>query len=210
MLLEWSTQCEQMWVYEHEADDKISRTHCHIFVIGSQRDSEGLKKRASWFKSNIEKGNSGSSFKMYKQVHDFGHEGKWYKALAYASKGYLQPRMAHGVDADAIANASLAEWATASTDAVVVANETGEVVRKSKRVTQYQIARMAQTAYMLEHTESFTMYCNMSMSKLQKIIVRLLKENQMLAHKRIVANIISDIQADLNPNEFLRQVLSLV
>lgn len=217
MFIEWTKQCSQMWVYEHEADDKVSRTHCHILVIGSERDAEGLKKLSSWIKCNIPKGNSGSSFKKYNKIHDFEHNG-WFISLTYASKGCLQPKLAHGENADAIANASFAHWedresanANATTIAANANANANANVCKPKRITQYQIARLAQSAYMTEHTEQFMASegC-MQVKKLVKIIVRLLKDNHMLAHKRIVAQIVSDIQADLNPDAFLRQVLSLV
>lgn len=208
----WAKQCTHLWVYEHEADEKVKRTHCHIFIMGSERDAEGLKKLVSWTKAKIPKGNSGSSFKMYNKTHDIINEG-WYAALAYASKGCLQPKMAFGENADAIAALSQTKWqspadATANAESTADANAN---VRKSARITQYQIARMAQAQYMTEYTESFMVSegC-MQVKKLVKIIVRLLKDNRMLAHKRIVAQIVSDIQADLNPDAFLRQVLSLV
>lgn len=200
-----------MWVYEHEADEKVATTHCHLLIFGSERDAEGLKKLVSWTKSNIPKGNGGSSFKMYNKTYDILNAPNWYKALSYASKGRLQPKLAIGENADAIANESLANWREHETANVVESADGVANVRKSARVTQYQIARLAQAEYMSEFTESFMISegC-MQVKKLIRIIVKLLKANRMLAHKRIVAQIVSDIQADLNPDTFMRQVLSLV
>lgn len=101
---EWSTQCTRMWVYEHIADEKVSRTHCHVIISGSKRDFDNLKKLKSWHKLNIEKGNKGSSSKSYMKtndphiyfiVEDLGQtvlqeKDYWFECLKYASKGVVE------------------------------------------------------------------------------------------------------------------------
>lgn len=211
LIIDWSKQCKQLWVYQHDADESVSRTHCHIFVIDSERDAEGLKKLVSW-KSLKLKGNADSSFKQYKKIHDITTEGKWYNALKYASKGHLQPVYAHGDNANAIANESLAHWETADANANANANANVSSVSKPKRVTQYDISRLAQSAYMEQYTEEIMgkPYLEFNALKLGKIIASLLKANRMCAKYNIVAGIIQDIQCDLSPDRYWQKVLSMV
>lgn len=213
MFFEWAKQSSFIWVYQHDADGKVSRTHCHILVINSERDSEGLKKLVSWKNLQIEKGNGGSSFKSYRKIYDFGHEGEWYQFLAYASEGKLEPMYANGANAIAIASLSRDNWIEPKkADANATANV---IVSKSvSKMTLFQIARMAQSAYMdetdLEELQEEDQDKVINLTKLIKIVIRLLKANKILAHRRTVANIIQDIRADLSPNRFIREVLSMI
>jgi hypothetical protein len=209
MFLEWSKQCSSIWVYEHEADDKVSRTHCHLFIIGSERDADGLKKLNSWKNLKIDKGNKGSSFKTYNKINDLLNDG-WYSFLAYCSKGNLLPKYANGENVNEIAEKSLANWVdNVSTKAN--ANVNVIIEKKSNRVTQYQIAELAQTIYMEEHKESFLlMNGSMCVRRLIRIVIRLLKQNRILAHKRLVANICQHIRASLDPDRFVEEIYSMV
>lgn len=103
MFLEWAEQCSSLWVYEHEADESVNRTHCHILALDSKRDADGLKKLVSWKASQIEKGNTGSSFKTYKP--ELG-----YQCLTYYSKGVLKPMLCSGLQASDIAEDHRTKW----------------------------------------------------------------------------------------------------
>lgn len=218
MFLEWSTQSDFIWVYEHEADDKVSRTHCHILIINSKRNSEDLKKLVSWKKMEIPKGNTGSSFKMYKKIYDFGHEGEWYKALTYYSKGNLLPKFANGANADAIADRSRREWEnvikkTANANANANANDV-VVVSKRSKLSLFQVSEMAYTMY-VEQVGQEGIFIDDSRRafdgrRMCKIVIGLLKANHILAHKFTVRNIIQDIRANLTPDKYIDEILSMV
>lgn len=211
LIIDWSKQCEQLWVYQHDADEKVSTTHCHLFVIGSKRDAEGLKKLVTW-KSLKLSGNKDSSFKSYKKIYDIENNGTWYDCLKYASKGHLQPVYTHGDNANAIANESLAHWANADADANANADANVSSVSKRKRITQFDISTLAQSAYMEKYTEEIMgkPYLEFNALKLGKIVASLLKANRMCAKCGTVAGIIQDIKCDLDPDAYWKKVLSMV
>lgn len=140
MLSDWGAQCEFIWVYEHQADEKVANTHCHIFVSNSQRDADGLKKLISWKRANIDKGNKGSSFKTYDPKYDKDTNGNWYNCLAYASKGNLEPVYANGVNANAIAANSRREWKS-------LADANANVSKKNMSNTDKQLLKHKKTQW---------------------------------------------------------------
>lgn len=83
LLISWSLECERMWVYEHEADEEVNRTHCHFLVVNCQKDFDTLKERKSWTNFGF-KGNKDSSFKHYDPKYE-------YSKVTYMSKGNLDP-----------------------------------------------------------------------------------------------------------------------
>ena len=85
------------------------------------------------------------------------------------------------------------------------------IEKKTTRVTQYQIAELAQSVYMEEHKESFQiMNGSMCVRKLIRIVIKLLKQNKILAYKRLVANICQHIRASLDPDRFVEEIYSMV
>lgn len=204
----WAEQSEFMWVYQHDADDKVNTTHCHLFVIGSQRDAEGLKKLVSWKKMNFS-GNKDSSFKMYNKVFDIVNNGEWYNCLKYASKGVLDPVYIKGASALEIATLSKSKWEIKEEQSK---QDNIMIQEKKKRVTQFDIARMAQSAYMERYTEEIMgkPYLEFNVSKLVDIVTSLLRANRMCSNYRVVAGIIQDIKCDLDPNSFKAKILSMV
>lgn len=200
-----------MWVYQHDADEKVATTHCHIVVLDSERDAEGLKKLTSWKKLQL-KGNGGSSFKSYKKIYDLEHYMTWFECLKYASKGHLDPRLIHGDNAQTIADESRSHWNADADANKQTANADVITVRKTKRITQFDVARLAQSRYMEKYTEEVMgkPHLEYNAHKLGIIVSELLRENRMCAKWQIVAGIIQDIQLELNPTRYWQKVLSMV
>lgn len=113
---DWSLISQQIWVYEHQADSTVKRTHCHVFVKGCERTPDGLKKLVSWKRLNVEKGNAGSSFKKYEKdpndnVRVDKPELSSYRCLTYMSKGVVNTlKMCKGEFANEIAENSRLLW----------------------------------------------------------------------------------------------------
>jgi len=209
LLIEWSEQCEQFWVYQHDADDKIATTHCHIFALNSKRDAEGLKKLVSWKRMKFS-GNKDSSFKSYNKIHDIEHQG-WYDYIKYMSKGNLDPVYYKGEHALEIATESKSHWENNSQEQSPQEKPLIQD-KKTKRVTQFDIARLAQSMYMEKYTEEVMgkSYLEFNVAKLVKIVTSLLKCNRMTSNYRVVAGIIQDIQVELDPDRYLKKILSMV
>lgn len=106
---EWTKDCEYLFVYEHDADEKVNRTHCHLLLIGSKRDNKGIKNISSYKKLQL-KGNEDHSYKKYDNVYDKGHEGEWYEYVKYMTKGKLDYKLAYGHNADVICENSKLKW----------------------------------------------------------------------------------------------------
>lgn len=210
VLLGWAEQCGHLWVYEHEADQTIKRTHCHLFALNSQRDADGLKKLKGWLGLKVDKGNKGSSFKAYNKIHDFDKDLQWkgwYTCLAYFSKGHLKPKLACGENAEEIAELSRQQYAAPE---VKQETQTTQVeVKKTSRITQFQIARLAQLEYMNQFQEEFQESRGKFHAKaLLNIITRLMRINSMLVHDQVVTRIMQDVQSDMHPEQFANRILS--
>jgi len=78
----WAEETEQVAVYEHEADDKVSNTHCHILLLGCKVKEEALKRK--W----PEAPGSGNGFWKWKSKYGTPD----LKFITYMSKGKLRPK----------------------------------------------------------------------------------------------------------------------
>lgn len=81
MVSAWAQRSETLVVYEHPADDKVKRTHCHMIVTGTNVDKKQLRNIGSKFVDL--KGNENCSFKEYD-----GDD----KAYVYMTKGVHDPK----------------------------------------------------------------------------------------------------------------------
>lgn len=94
----WSTLCNQMVVYEHEADDEIKQTHVHMIMIGCTRKQKSLCER--FYKElphEVRKGNA-----LWSWEHkEFPNPQLEY--IVYMSKGRLEPKFVKGVFPEQIA-----------------------------------------------------------------------------------------------------------
>lgn len=78
----WSESCEKMVVYQHDADDEVNRTHCHLLMLECKyKTPEALKRQLFNRLSVADKGNSFWSWKADSDI----------KFIVYMSKGKLRP-----------------------------------------------------------------------------------------------------------------------
>jgi len=78
----WAEEAEQVAVYEHEADDTVANTHCHILLLGCKVKEEALKRK--W----PEAPGSGNGFWKWKSKYGTPD----LSFLTYMSKGKLRPK----------------------------------------------------------------------------------------------------------------------
>jgi len=80
---------QKLIVYQHDSDEQIKKTHCHILIEECSIGVEGLKKRVQSF--NL-KGNQDWSFRPE------GYENDIDKYLTYMSKGKIAPAFNKGYE----------------------------------------------------------------------------------------------------------------
>lgn len=96
----WLTdKCLQMIVYQHDADEQVSRTHIHIYVVGVNVTTQSIRNKLKQCFEGIFR----SDFKLecQKEYDD--------KVITYMSKGCLQPSLIKGFSQELIQTRT-AEW----------------------------------------------------------------------------------------------------
>ena len=85
-----ASACSIFIAYEHESDDKVSRTHTHVYFTGYGATRDTLKKA---IKKNFPemKGNKDLSIKA-------ANIGDQATIVCYFSKGKLEPKLFRGID----------------------------------------------------------------------------------------------------------------
>lgn len=87
MVLELTKVADEVVVYEHVADQEVSRTHIHFYLENFTQSIEGVKKRVRKICPDISK--SDWAFNM-KEVNR--------SCITYMSKGTLEPVFNSGID----------------------------------------------------------------------------------------------------------------
>lgn len=82
-------KCKQIAVYEHEADEEVSRTHIHMLVIDSEVNVDALKTR-------YKKQYGGIEAKDWRFKYDVDDNS--YRCITYMSKGKLVPKLTKGYE----------------------------------------------------------------------------------------------------------------
>jgi len=101
----WSPLCTQMVVYEHVADTKVSRTHCHILILNCTLKEEALKRRFKAVYPDLDcKGNE-----FWKWSSNYGIPDL--KFITYMAKGSLVPKYIKNVSSELIDEYKL-KWIT--------------------------------------------------------------------------------------------------
>lgn len=103
-----SEDCDRIWVYEHPADDKVTRVHCHFLVIGARRDPKGYKNMSSYKACSLE-GNKDHAYKTYDAKYKF-------ECLTYFSKGVYDPVLCKKVDDLVVSEEHKALWVENAND----------------------------------------------------------------------------------------------
>lgn len=84
-------KCQEYAVVEHEADEDIKRTHCHILIGGYSECRETLRKNLNEIKYENLSGNSLKSIKNWEDPQEI-------KTLVYMLKGNLHFQVCHGFE----------------------------------------------------------------------------------------------------------------
>lgn len=195
------------WVYQHDADEKVNRTHCHFFTLQSQRDNKTIKN-LKVYKELKFKGNSDHAYKNYDSKVDEGNEGEWYNVLKYYSKGTLEPVYCHGARSAQIAEASRLKWEVQEKPQSIKI----EVIRERKQlITNSYIAKEAYAKYSEWDVDNKHIFSGtIDMYKLIEIVGGLCKLHNKGRNYRNVANICQDVLADLNPDIWRGKVFALL
>jgi len=120
----WADSCQQFIVYEHEADDKVKKTHLHLLMIGSSVKEEAFKRLYYKHIKDERKGNDLWSW------HHKKHPNPDLSFIQYMSKGKLRPVFAKGISPDIVEEYRL-KWSepTTSTSAVEKYDEYKEILK---------------------------------------------------------------------------------
>lgn len=130
----------------------------------------------------------------------------YHKYITYMSKGVYDPLVVYKWDKDEI-DARKQMWV--GENANDNANEV-EIVKVKSRISQYGIAQLAKAQYMEEYTESYIRDNGYESHKLVKIVIKVLKDNQRLAHKIQVRNIVQDIEAEIDPVRYVNDIVKML
>ena len=84
--------CDVLVVYEHEADDEISRTHIHCYADNPQVSTDTMK---NWVKKALGTTVFPKTDWAFPEAEDEGF-------ITYMSKGHLSPLLIKGIEAEAV------------------------------------------------------------------------------------------------------------
>lgn len=117
-VFEWcdNIKCKQIAIYEHEADEDVSRTHIHLLIIGSEVNVDALKVRYKKLYGGIE----AKDWRFKYDVDDNSN-----RFITYMSKGKLPPKLTKGYEVSEIEKLT-AEWIEPKTNLKL---EDGKFVR---------------------------------------------------------------------------------
>lgn len=205
-LLELSKGASRYAWYYHPNGRKGKGPHIHGWLYDWPKTAETLR-------------NAGKAFFGLTQKHQFGISNKYDKGkvmsddsylkyIQYMTKGKFEPLCYNGIDKEIldarkqIANETYPEQ---------VDNENEVITRtKTSRITQYQIARIAQSQFMEEYPEDYIRDNGYNANKLVNVVIDVLKNNHKLAHKMQVRNIVQDIQADIDRTKYVSDIVKML
>lgn len=104
----WASLCQQVIVYEHEADSKVKKTHVHLLMLGSSVKEEALKRL---FHKDI-KGLKGGN-----DLWSWSHKGckdPDLQFITYMSKGRLHPKFQQNISDEVVEDYRL-KWSEPTT-----------------------------------------------------------------------------------------------
>ena len=94
----WAKSCENMVVYEHDADEEVATTHCHVLMIKSKYATAEQYKR-QFYEVLTEEKRKGNE--LWAWTHkEFPNPDISY--ITYMSKGNLKPKFIQSISDDDI------------------------------------------------------------------------------------------------------------
>lgn len=158
-------KCSKLAVYEHEADDEISRTHIHM-IIYTDLKPDAMKARYKKLYGEIDK-----SDWSFKKADDDGF-------ITYMSKGHLPPKLAKGYEVSEIERLTQ-EWKEPERKTKVVL-ENGKLVRDIETVPKKTKSQM------LEQMRSRLSDSSTTRDKLSAIRKVLMLNNEVIGQYKVM------------------------
>jgi len=192
---------KSVW-YFHPNGNEGKGPHFHGLIYDYKKTAETLRNTIKK-KLNLEGGAFAVSDKLPKKMG-----GKKMTDLltptyiTYMSKGQFDPVFVNGDYELSYLELLKTEWKDKKvngTQLIFVED------KKKTEITQWALAQMSLARYQEYHGVD-----DINVFALIKIVIMILKENKKLAHKRAVANIVQDVLATINVEEYSRQILSMV
>lgn len=137
ILLQWCERATSAFIFEHEADAEVNRTHCHLGLYGCLVKAEALKRM--W------KGapGSGNGFWSFKPCDPWTGAAVDTKYLTYCSKGVLAPKYVKNISEHLVEEAK-GRWVTKSPDPKPASRQ-GD--KKKKQDDLYEIVEIIKSRY---------------------------------------------------------------
>lgn len=194
---QWSESCQKMIVYQHDADDSVNRTHCHMFLNGCKYATpEALKRQFFKLIETTRKGNELWSWREGEFIGEGGGEGRY---ITYMSKGHLEPIFNKNYDTNYIAECK-SKWTAPAKPAV------GDSPHNEPKMTKYEIA-MKIIDYLVRR-EYKPEDC--ADSTILNLIIKELKDNRQCLGMYKVIDIFDCVMMYYNKNKFISSALNIL
>lgn len=129
--------------------------------------------------------------------------------ITYMSKGKFEPVMLKGYEKDEIDNLKT-QWTEKEKRQEGKVETIFVKEKKEAKITQWEMARQVQGLYMEQHKEEFVGDGGFKIRLLIECAIKVLKEHKKLAHKRMVANLVQDVMAEVNHDEYIAQIYRMI
>jgi len=198
------------WYY-HPSGEKGKGPHYHGLLINYNKSDDTARLRCKALGLDGRKQQFAVSDKLSKKYGG----GKMNEVLTptyitYMSKGKYEPVMLKGYEKDEIEKLKQ-QWVniekknSGNVGTIFVKEE------KSKGPTQWDLARETQSMYMDVYQKEFVEDGGaMRTDELVRCAIKVLKGHKKLAHKRMVANIVQDIMAETNVDDYVKQIFRMI
>jgi len=203
-LQEVSSLCDRAIFYYHpngKTDGKLP--HIHGLLVNYKKTDDTLRKNTKQlFKLTSSTSCSiSNTFSKGIKMTDITYP----KYLIYMTKGKYDPVFSKDFSSEeySLAKSMWREPQSKTQEKAVIVIEPKEKV--IKKLTQFQCAQEVEIRYMEEYGDD-----DFNLDALLEITPKVLKDNKTMAHYRLVANIIQDIQSRRDPDSFKNAVRRLL
>lgn len=177
-------------IYEHEADEEVSRTHCHGLMLGCKRGQDTIRNK--YFKNIYAKQDYSLVAKTLNKVIDK-------KFITYMSKGKLNPKYCKGVSDIEIAELT-ALWRDMTTKVV-------DAETKKKPTNIYEICELIRKDYLDNNRKLLEDYSN---SEIIQAIIKYHNKEKKAINAYKVRDYYDCIIMMAKPNRYIDTVGQLI
>ena len=195
---------EKVIVYEHEADDEISRTHWHALLLNGGRGASDDSIRTKWLKPAYWHEMNGSKVydyelkRSYKRYNDPATYAVDVKYITYMGKGILKPKYTKNFGIPEVTEL-VEQWVPqtklkAEKGKIVITKEEAEFRRKKK----YDIVTIC--------AQRWNDSIDQSQERLAKIVVDALHEQKQCIGKWKIIDICDSVEMYATPRKFVENM----